>query len=455
MKRLTLLLVAFSIFACKQEEKIEYSVIKGKVENNTAENAIIQGHDFEARIPISDDGSFADTLHLKKDGLYQMYIGGERTGIYLEKGQNVDLTLNAEEFDETLKYSGDLANSNNFLAAKYLWEEQNVDYKELYSFEEDEFFKKLDSEQKKMDSLYSTHQVKNDKFDKMLKDENMYSRAALIENYQDAHRYYSGVEDYQVGSDFYDDLKDINFKDTLAFRNSLAYQSLLEIHFNRIANEETYDSGNNNHTLLYLKKVDSSLPDGYAKDKLMVGHLQFWLKPDETLDEAYNIYKNSNPNSENLPELTQRYNQLKSLTAGNASPTFDYENYKGGTTSLSDLKGKYVYIDVWATWCGPCLREIPSLKEVEKDYAGKNIQVVSISIDEPKDYDKWKQMISEKSLGGLQLMADNNWNSKFVKDYAILGIPRFILVDPKGDIVSADAPRPSDPELRKMLNALL
>ena len=455
MKRLTLLLVAFSIFACKQEEKIEYSVIKGKVENNTAENAIIQGHDFEARIPISDDGSFADTLHLKKDGLYQMYIGGERTGIYMEKGQNVDLTLNAEEFDETLKYSGDLANSNNFLAAKYLWEEQNVDYKELYSFEEDEFFKKLDSEQKKMDSLYSTHQVKNDKFDKMLKDENMYSRAALIENYQDAHRYYSGVEDYQVGSDFYDDLKDINFKDTLTFRNSLAYQSLLEIHFNRIANEETYDSGNNNHTLLYLKKVDSSLPDGYAKDKLMVGHLQFWLKPDETLDEAYNIYKNSNPNSENLPELTQRYNQLKSLTAGNASPTFDYENYKGGTTSLSDLKGKYVYIDVWATWCGPCLREIPSLKEVEKDYAGKNIQVVSISIDEPKDYDKWKQMISEKSLGGLQLMADNNWNSKFVKDYAILGIPRFILVDPKGDIVSADAPRPSDPELRKMLNALL
>ena len=455
MKRLTLLLVAFSIFACKQEEKIEYSVIKGKVENNTAENAIIQGHDFEARIPISDDGSFADTLHLKKDGLYQMYIGGERTGIYMEKGQNVDLTLNAEEFDETLKYSGDLANSNNFLAAKYLWEEQNVDYKELYSFEEDEFFKKLDSEQKKMDSLYSTHQVKNDKFDKMLKDENMYSRAALIENYQDAHRYYSGVEDYQVGSDFYDDLKDINFKDTLAFRNSLAYQSLLEIHFNRIANEETYDGGNNNHTLLYLKKVDSSLPDGYAKDKLMVGHLQFWLKPDESLDEAYNIYKNSNPNSENLPELTQRYNQLKSLTAGNASPTFNYENYKGGTTSLSDLKGKYVYIDVWATWCGPCLREIPSLKEVEKDYAGKNIQVVSISIDEPKDYDKWKQMISEKSLGGLQLMADNNWNSKFVKDYAILGIPRFILVDPKGDIVSADAPRPSDPELRKMLNSLL
>ena len=64
-------------------------------------------------------------------------------------------------------------------------------------------------------------------------------------------------------------------------------------------------------------------------------------------------------------------------------------------------------------------------------------------------------MVEEKSLGGIQLMADNNWSSKFVQDYAILGIPRFILVDPEGNIVSADAPRPSDPQLRKMLDELL
>jgi|26BtaG_2_1085354.scaffolds.fasta_scaffold00002_141 thiol-disulfide isomerase/thioredoxin len=456
MKRLSLLLLSLSIFSCQQkEEKPDYSIIKGKVENNTAETALIQGHDFEARIPISEDGTFTDTLRLKKDGLYQIFIGRERTGVYLEKGQNLELSLNADEFDETLKYSGDLGSSNNFLAEKYLWEETNTDYKKLYSLSEEDFFKQLDSDQKRMDSLYATHQIKNEMFDKMLKEDNIYSRAALIENYQDAHRYYSGVEDYQVGSDFYNDLKGINYQDTLAFRNSMAYRSLLEIHYNRVANDETYESGNDNHTLLYLKKVDSALPDGFAKDNLMMGHLQFWLKPDETLDEAYEIYKNSNPDPENLAELTQRYNQLKSLTAGNDSPTFDYENFKGGTTSLADLKGKYVYIDVWATWCGPCLREIPSLKEVEKDYSGKNIQIVSISIDEEKDYDKWKQMVKDKSLGGMQLMADNNWNSKFVKDYAILGIPRFILLDPKGQIVSADAPRPSDPELRKMLDALL
>ena len=64
----------------------------------------------------------------------------------------------------------------------------------------------------------------------------------------------------------------------------------------------------------------------------------------------------------------------ESLPEGTPSPTFDnYINFEGGTTSLSDLKGKYVYVDIWATWCGPCKREIPSLKKVEEQFHGKNI----------------------------------------------------------------------------------
>lgn len=456
MKKLSILLVALSILSCKQqEEKRDYTIIKGQVENNTAENALVQGHDFEARIPIDEGGSFADTLHLKNNGLYQLFIGPERTEIYLERGKDLDFTLNADEFDESLRYSGDLGNSNNYLAGKYLWEVDNSDYRKLFSMDENQFLQKLDSREKQMDSLYNTYEIQNEEFSQLINNERKYSKAALIETYQDAHRFYSGEEDYRVGNNFYNATKDIDYQDTLAFRNSPAYQNLLDAHFTRVSNTENEESGSDNHTLFYLKNVDKALPDGYAKDRLMVSHLQFWLKPDENLEENFNIYKNTNPNPANLEQLTQRYNQLKNLTAGNASPTFDYENYNGGNTSLADLKGKYVYIDVWATWCGPCLREIPSLKKIEKEYSNKNLQVVSISIDEPKDYDKWKEMIQDKSLGGLQLMADNNWNSKFVKDYGILGIPRFILVDPKGEIVSADAPRPSDPELRKMLDKLL
>lgn len=148
---------------------------------------------------------------------------------------------------------------------------------------------------------------------------------------------------------------------------------------------------------------------------------------------------------------------------GTSSPRFvNYENFAGGNTSLKDLKGKYVYIDIWATWCGPCIREIPSLKKLENQFEGKNIQFLSISVDEGRGYkgdaaaayQGWKKMIAEKELGGMQLLADNGFRSKFIQDYKVNTIPRFILLNPKGNIVNADAPRPSNPQLVKILNAL-
>lgn len=160
---------------------------------------------------------------------------------------------------------------------------------------------------------------------------------------------------------------------------------------------------------------------------------------------------------QNASGLQEYYNEnlaIKKLNGG-ASPSFDYENFKGGKTKLEDLRGKYVYVDVWATWCGPCRAEIPHLKEVEKKYHNKKIEFVSISIDTKKDYDKWKKFVGEKELGGIQLFADNDWNSQFVKDFNITGIPRFILIDPQGKIVNANAERPSSPKLVETLDGLL
>lgn len=149
-------------------------------------------------------------------------------------------------------------------------------------------------------------------------------------------------------------------------------------------------------------------------------------------------------------------NKQAQLKLNNApSTTFDYVNFAGGKTKLEDLRGKYVYIDVWATWCGPCRGEIPFLAKVEEKYKGKNIAFVSISADEDKDFDKWKKFVSDKKLGGIQLFADKNWNSEFITAFGINSIPRFILIDPKGIVVNADAPRPSDPQLQEKLDSLL
>ena len=159
----------------------------------------------------------------------------------------------------------------------------------------------------------------------------------------------------------------------------------------------------------------------------------------------------------NLSGLKQYHTQIMANKKLNntVAPNFVYENHKGGKTSLESMKGKYVYIDVWATWCGPCRAEIPFLKELEKSYHGKNIEFVSVSVDVEKDYEKWKTFVTEKALGGTQLYADKNWNSDFIKAFGINSIPRFILIDPKGVVIDADAARPSNPKLKTQLDGLV
>ena len=160
---------------------------------------------------------------------------------------------------------------------------------------------------------------------------------------------------------------------------------------------------------------------------------------------------------DNVEQLQQYYtmSQAKKKMNNVAAPNFDYENHKGGKTTLESLKGKYVYVDLWATWCGPCRAEIPSLKKMEEDYHGKNIEFVSVSVDSEKDYEKWKTFVTEKALTGIQLYAGKAVLSDFVKAFEVNSIPRFILIDPKGVVVDADAKRPSDPRLQEQLNKLL
>lgn len=187
-----------------------------------------------------------------------------------------------------------------------------------------------------------------------------------------------------------------------------------------------------------------------------------YLKENEDqLDSAF-IDTEKSKTEELLSGLdAQREQQLKieeELGAGKMSPQFeDYTDYEGGTASLEDFQGSYVLIDVWATWCVPCIYEMPFMKEVEEDYKGENIKFIGLSLDNPKDEEKWRKMVVDKELDdgrSVQLLADNEMKSQFAKDYYITGIPRYILLDPKGQIISYDAPRPSEPKLREMLDEL-
>lgn len=165
-------------------------------------------------------------------------------------------------------------------------------------------------------------------------------------------------------------------------------------------------------------------------------------------------FKLTQIDSRSLPAEIEKQVKAKQLT-GQPSPTFKYDDYRGKSHVLKDFKGKYVYIDVWATWCGPCLKEIPNLQIIEERYKGKKIAFISISVDEEKDHDKWKNLVTSKQMGGTQLLAHKAWKSDFITAYGINSIPRFILIGPDGNVVDADAKRPGDPELVKQLDKIL
>ncbi|MNL25790.1 Thiol-disulfide oxidoreductase ResA [compost metagenome] len=156
-----------------------------------------------------------------------------------------------------------------------------------------------------------------------------------------------------------------------------------------------------------------------------------------------------------VEEVQQVYKNYKRMAGNGPAPDFTCSDVNGKTVSLKGLRGKYVYIDVWATWCSPCKAEIPALKKLEEELHDKNIYFVSLSVDKIIDRGKWADYVKTQQLGGVQLISDNDFKTDFVKQFNISSIPRFILIDPSGKIISGDAKRPSDPELRKQLDTLL
>ncbi|MEC8853679.1 MAG: TlpA disulfide reductase family protein, partial [Bacteroidota bacterium] len=137
---------------------------------------------------------------------------------------------------------------------------------------------------------------------------------------------------------------------------------------------------------------------------------------------------------------------------GEPAIDFIYPDKDGNKFSLASFKGTLIYVDVWATWCGPCKAEIPYLQKLEKEYQeNSTITFLSVSVDTDKD--AWLKMVKEKELGGTQLWADG-W-SEITKSYAIFGIPRFMLFSADGNVISTNAPRPSSDEIRGLLNANL
>ncbi len=156
-------------------------------------------------------------------------------------------------------------------------------------------------------------------------------------------------------------------------------------------------------------------------------------------------------------KYTDVYQSFISDTAyvGKSSYNFSLPDSTGRMISMKDFKGKVVFIDVWATWCGPCREQFPFLKELEEEYKDNNdIVFLGITIDREKDRQKWINTIKKENLPPLQLFDD--MGKSFARKYEIVGIPRFLLVSKDGKWIEVRCPRPEAKEdLKKYLDKAL
>ena len=324
-----LLILLVLVMSCNQEKnEKDYLTISGSITNVKEDSLkVFNFHGDEKVLHIKPDGTFKDTLKLKKRGMFFINYNKQQYRTFARNGYDMKLHFDADSIKNSINFS-------------------KTDNEELYYFK-DKYYG--------LDYDYKSY------------------------NNMDTMAFKKQVEDY-----FVEYLEGMPQKDTAFFNY---FNELMEI----------------------------------SKNGILKSH----------------------------KELTY-YNSLK----GKPSAIFtDYENYDGSKTSLADFKGSYVYIDIWATWCVPCIKEIPYLKELEEEYHNKNITFLSISVDQQKHKDKWKRMIKDKALSGVQLLSPSTVATNFMESYKVSSIPRFILLDPQGNIINAIASSPSEKEnIRRLLN---
>lgn len=145
------------------------------------------------------------------------------------------------------------------------------------------------------------------------------------------------------------------------------------------------------------------------------------------------------------------FRKWKRMEKGSPIEDYTFKDMQDKEVRLSDFEGKYIFIDCWATWCGPCRAQVAPLRQLEEDYEGKNIVFIGVSSD--SDRDKWKAFVKEQKLPGIQVNIPAN--HPFYEHFAVSGIPRFIVITPERTVHNAMFPRPSEPECRQLLDEIL
>lgn len=261
---------------------------------------------------------------------------------------------------------------------------------------------------------------------------------------------------------FDDNLLDIAFYQTYV---QSYYASLLNANgYNNIITNNP-QTGEQNRSLA-LQQTDSALHLLYANAPKKTAEFgagriiatesrnpgQAWTLAE--LESRNAAYKKNFPKSGNNAMLDKIAYDIKKFNPGQPAVDFAFKTLEGKDIKLSDLKGKVVYMDFWASWCGPCKGEMPHAKEVKEHFKDRNdVVFLYVSIDDKED--AWKKGIQAMSISGIHTRTPG-WGGEIAKLYQISSVPAYFLIDKKGNFVTQKTPRPSQTqELIKLMEGLL
>ncbi|WMI65918.1 TlpA disulfide reductase family protein [Aestuariibaculum sp. YM273] len=428
-------------FESKTGEVTLHHVVDGQLEVHSTTLVNQQG-DFGFQLPVVEPG-----FYFVDYGQYNNRLRGQVIRLYIQPGLEIKLDINETDYELKGKKNGynDLVQeANNINNAFRVYNRLGgiLTYKEFFPFIEGEGAKMVEEFKNAIDT-------KDEAFNELLKLAVQADFETELYFFFRLPRIAHPEKDNcpQLYADLYiDDIKFSN-PNILKLDNGLGWMTHYFSYYRHI-------EGKPISKLDIIDNEIKHISNDRIKEVYILSTLKsLRLKPAEYKKVIPSLYQYLI--SEKSKAYTLEYEKQLHKEEGQPGFEFTYEDINGNPVSFKDFRGKYVYIDIWATWCGPCKKQIPYLQELEHDYKGKDIVFVSISVDNIKDKQKWKDFVKSGALGGVQLMADKDFGSGITQNYEINAIPRFLLFDREGKIISTDAMRPSNPLLKEQFDELL